>query len=565
MFMEFLWYNERMNRRARGFTLIELIVVIVVIGILAGITIVGLSRYQQDTRDARRTSSATVIAGALEKYYDANGEYPGCTTLDAEPAALTNNILTGITEGSLVAPNADNAEVNSLKCTEETGALTINGEDFFEYQGDGSTDCAGSGICLGFTLRYKDESGGAISEIGSRRIGTVSSTAPTLSVTSSSFTSIDASWTNVANASGYTLQRSTDSGFVNNLVSIVTNSSTLSTTANSLNPGGTYYFRVHANSVGGDGPWSDTENATTSSLAIPVITAVSNSNSQITVTWPDVADETSYTLQYTTSSSSFTSPAPTSITGIAANATSRVITGLSTGVTYYFRLQAVSGATVGGWSTTKNATTFVPAPTSMVATTNSTTQITADWADVGVATSYTLQYDQNSSFSSPATITGITSSVRAVTGLTQGERYWFRAYAVVSSTSSDASPSDDATTSISGPSSVSISSSVPNAIRAYASGNWIYWNSSNCTCGNWYYAVGTASASCPSGSSRQFRFGSNYTSPTTFRGWTGWTTGTQRFMVQPYNPYGIRFHVQARCVGSDATSGVVQRNSSYAY
>ena len=55
------------------------------------------------------------------------------------------------------------------------------------------------------------------------------------------------------------------------------------------------------------------------------------------------------------------------------------------------------------------------------------------------------------------------------------------------------------------------------------------------------------------------------TSPTTFRGWTGWSTANQGFMLSPYSPYGIRFHVEVRCVGSNATSGSVGSTSGYVY
>jgi prepilin-type N-terminal cleavage/methylation domain-containing protein len=553
-----------MNRLRQGFTLLELIVVIAVIGILAAITIIGFSQYQKDTRDARRVSSVNAIHEALEKYYDANGEYPSCSQISAAGVDLVNDTLAGLDQPTVVAPAAPGNTTNSLKCG-PTNTLTINGEDFFEYEGDGSAECSGSDSCLAYTLKYKDESSGAVASVASRRTGTVQG-APNLSVTSVNFTTLNANWSSLSNASGYTLQRADNSGFTSGLVTTNLNASTTSYQTTGLTSGQTYYFRVRAESVGGSGNWSATVSEATNALATPVISsATAISNSQINLVWSDIASETGYTLQYTTSSSSWTSPVPTSVS-LAANSTSRSVTGLSTGVTYYFRLQATAGGGVtSSWSPNASATTFVPAPTSMTATTNSATQITADWSDVSVATSYTLEYDDNSGFTSPASITAIATSSRAVTGLTQGKTYWFRAYAVVSSTSSTASPSASATTTISGPSSVSVSATDSGTVRAYASGDWIHWFSGDCTCGNWYYAVGTGSGSCASGTTRQMRFGANYTSPTTFRGWSGWGTGTQGFMVSPNSPYGIRFYVQVRCVGTDATSSAVESVSGYVY
>lgn len=60
----------------KGFTLIELIVVM---AILAIITLVGLGSYQstqQKARDSRRKSDLKQIAGALEFYYNDYGQYP---------------------------------------------------------------------------------------------------------------------------------------------------------------------------------------------------------------------------------------------------------------------------------------------------------------------------------------------------------------------------------------------------------------------------------------------------------------------------------------------------------
>lgn len=65
-----------MKKSKSGFTLVELLVVIVVIGILAGITIVSYNGVQSRSRDARRKTDIANIAKAMEIYYGDNARYP---------------------------------------------------------------------------------------------------------------------------------------------------------------------------------------------------------------------------------------------------------------------------------------------------------------------------------------------------------------------------------------------------------------------------------------------------------------------------------------------------------
>lgn len=97
---------------AVGFTLIEMLIVVAIIGILASAIMVGLGPAQQKGRDARRMSDLSQAQNALELYYTQNSQYPnnGNNTVMTftELASLANNFTSvGVSNFPTQGPSKD--------------------------------------------------------------------------------------------------------------------------------------------------------------------------------------------------------------------------------------------------------------------------------------------------------------------------------------------------------------------------------------------------------------------------------------------------------------------------
>lgn len=154
-------------KNARGFTLVEILVVVVIITVLATIGTLTYGGFQSQSRDSKRAANANVIADSLERYYEKNGEYPSIADVTSTNTAQVQSLLNISDTSALLMPNAPANTTNSIKSPAESVSPVIIAYDAKTANSANDTCQQAGGGCDSFTLRWKEESGDP-KEINSR-------------------------------------------------------------------------------------------------------------------------------------------------------------------------------------------------------------------------------------------------------------------------------------------------------------------------------------------------------------------------------------------------------------
>ncbi|MFV2058569.1 MAG: pilin [Thiohalomonadales bacterium] len=100
-----------MNKVQKGFTLIELMIVVAIIGILAAIAIPAYQDYTKRAHVSEGLSLAGGAKAAIAEYFSSNGTWPTNNSLAGLATTITGNAVTGVVVGGTTITITFNAKV----------------------------------------------------------------------------------------------------------------------------------------------------------------------------------------------------------------------------------------------------------------------------------------------------------------------------------------------------------------------------------------------------------------------------------------------------------------------
>jgi prepilin-type N-terminal cleavage/methylation domain-containing protein len=132
-----------LKQRNKGFTIVELLIVIVVIGILALLVVTTYSGIQQKARNSKRQTDVQAIQTQIEAFYSQKGYYPSRTDLNTASWLSTN--LKSLDTGALTDPSNSSATLASSPAAKQYS--------YQVFQSDGTTACESDDTgCAVYTL-----------------------------------------------------------------------------------------------------------------------------------------------------------------------------------------------------------------------------------------------------------------------------------------------------------------------------------------------------------------------------------------------------------------------------
>ncbi len=139
-----------LKNKQSGFTIVELLIVIVIIGILATLVIVTFSGVQQKARDSERKTDINAIAGQLEAGYANKGYYPDAAGLNDD--AVRSGLEIRLDLKALADPKDPDSQSVVAATDTSVPSLPATPTYRYYYAPDGCNTVDGVAQCTGYIL-----------------------------------------------------------------------------------------------------------------------------------------------------------------------------------------------------------------------------------------------------------------------------------------------------------------------------------------------------------------------------------------------------------------------------
>ncbi len=350
-----------------------------------------------------KVSAVKIISATFSTPMDPNSITTTTFTVQQGTNFLSGTVSYSDTTALFVAPNGLAPNL-TYTCTISTGAKAL----------------AGASLASNYVWTFTTIAPGTPTLVSPANGATGIATNPTMI------------WNAVAGANSYRLQVSTNNTFASTVYDDSTRTNT-SQGISGLTVGSTYYWRVNSKTSGVTSSYSTIWSFTTlGPPAAPILfsplAGAQNQPTSLTLSWLASTGANTYRLQLSTSAVF----AGTVFDDSTIAITSQPITGLTVGITYYWRVNAKNAAGTSAYSTRTFTTSIVALQPPFLATpangdTVFITGPTLNWnASVGAAT-YRLQVDTSGVFTNTifddSTIAGLSHTLA---GLTNGKTYYWR-------------------------------------------------------------------------------------------------------------------------------------------
>ena len=555
----------------RGFTLVEVIIAVAIVGVLAGIaipvTVAQLSQGNRGTADQDGAAWAVSIGNALSGYSNLGNAAPNTTSA----ITLTGNVITvtmstpspttlpstvtvpvAVTSGSTIYRSGIGTTHWCIQVKNSTESFVFNETG----QVPSATTCLADGTTDG---NAQAQTGKAVPGVP----GLVTPTLPDAAIATipgglNPYNTATISW--VAPTPG-------DAAISKYVVTTYPGGAQCQTTGAltcsipGLTAGNSYAFNVVASNVYGSGLPSDLSANITVARAPSAPTALSSmwtSTGALNIGWTAAANNgaaiTGSTVQVSTSSTFATGVTTVTVTG---NATSASATGLTVGSTYYYRVKSTNAAGDSSYTASDTTQSVIPTPTGLTYTNVSTPNYGTNrmsWNPVTCIAGFTPEYYLNQviqngtsgTFNNSGWITGTNNGTTLYYDLpaawtVQGSTYGFQITARCTGSG---------VTSIASPYSPTTTFNTVIAAPAAASG-LTHSDSQTASTLSW------APVTCATGTTAQYlvyqnKVDGNITTPGTLA--MNWGTATSVSLPNFKQGNDVGFTVATRCLGPTIAS-----------